>query len=43
MYLLCDAYFKILKSNKFGEVFNVGSGENISIIDLYLRYLVIKY
>ena len=34
---LCDAYFKILKSNKFGEVFNVGSGENISIIDLYFK------
>ena len=34
---LCDAYHKILKSNKFGEIFNVGSGENISIIDLYYK------
>lgn len=32
---LCDAYFKILKLKKFGEIFNVGTGENYSIEEIY--------
>ena len=32
---LCDAFYKIHNSKKFGEIFNVGSGKNISIKELY--------
>lgn len=32
---LCDAYYKIYKLKKFGDVYNVGNNENISIKDLY--------
>ena len=32
---LCDAYYKIYNLKKFGEVYNVGTGENISIGELY--------
>ena len=32
---LCEAYYKIFNLKKFGEVYNVGNDENISIGDLY--------
>lgn len=32
---LCDAYYKIYNLNKFGEVYNVGTNNNISIGELY--------
>ena len=32
---LCEAYFKILNLKKFGEIFNVGTGENYSIEEIY--------
>ncbi len=32
---LCEAYYKIYNLKKFGEVYNVGTEENISIGDLY--------
>jgi len=34
---LCEAYYKILKINTFGEVFNVGSGINNSIEEIYKK------
>ena len=32
---LCDAYYKIYNLKKFGETYNVGSDNNISIKELY--------
>jgi|TARA_B110000495_G_C23006627_1_gene594749 NAD dependent epimerase/dehydratase len=32
---LCDAYYKIYNLKKFGETYNVGTNDNISIKDLY--------
>ena len=32
---LCDAYYKIYNLKKFGETYNVGTNEKISIKDLY--------
>ncbi len=32
---LCEAYYKIYNLKKFGDVYNVGTEENISIGDLY--------
>ena len=32
---LCDAYYKIYNMKKFGETYNVGSDNNISIKELY--------
>jgi NAD dependent epimerase/dehydratase len=32
---LCDAYYKVYKLKKYGEVFNVGTNKNISIEELY--------
>tara|TARA_B100000963_G_scaffold350135_1_gene359996 strand:+ start:2809 stop:3798 length:990 start_codon:yes stop_codon:yes gene_type:complete len=37
---ICNAYYKILKVNKNGEVFNVGNGYEISIKDL--AFLIAK-
>ena len=33
---ICEAYFKTVKTKKFGEVFNVGNSYEISINDLVL-------
>jgi len=32
---LCEAYYKIVKLNNFGEIFNVGTGINYSIHEIY--------
>ena len=34
---LCEAFFKIHNSKKFGEIFNTGTGQNISIEELYYK------
>jgi dTDP-glucose 4,6-dehydratase len=34
---LCHAYYDILKIKSFGEIYNVGTGMNISILELYLK------
>jgi len=34
---LCEAYYKILKLNHFGEIFNVGTGTNYSISEIYQK------
>ena len=34
---LCQAYYDILKIKTFGEIYNVGTGMNISILELYLK------
>ena len=31
---VCNAYFKAIKKNKFGEVINIGNGHEISILEL---------
>lgn len=32
---LCEAFYKIHNSKKFGEIFNTGANENITILELY--------
>jgi NAD dependent epimerase/dehydratase len=34
---LCEAYYKILKVDAFGEIFNVGTGINYSIEEIYKK------
>ena len=34
---LCEAFFKVHNSKKFGEIFNTGTGQNLSIKELYYK------
>ena len=34
---LCEAFFKVHHSKKFGEIFNTGTGQNLSIKELYYK------